>query len=189
MAQPVRLVLVFMLMLGGCSLLSPSTDKTRYLDHYMQECASFVLTLCNRAKMQPSDPWMTSLNSIEGFDYQWGFVYELRVRETHIANPPADGSAIRTELLSVVSKEKVAPDVRFQLALTTRYRGEPKIVKVGDNLFEFYNAKTFTCADELCADVEALVGREGVVTLEFTQPQNPDMPLLAQRIVSFEAAQ
>ena len=45
---------------------------------------------------------MTSLNSIEGFDYQWGFVYELRVRETHIANPPADGSAIRTELLSVV---------------------------------------------------------------------------------------
>ena len=55
MAQPVRLVLVFMLMLGGCSLLSPSTDKTRYLDHYMQECASLrsdplqPLPKCSRA--------------------------------------------------------------------------------------------------------------------------------------------
>ena len=189
MVQPVRLVSVLtLLLLGGCSLLSPSTDKTLYLDHYREECASFFLTLCNRVKTQPSDPWMTTLNAVEGFEYQWGFVYELRVRETHIANPPADGSSIRTELLSVVNKEKVAPDVRFQLALTTRYRDEPKLVKVGE-LFGFHNAKTFACSAELCADIETLVGREGRVTLEFTHPQNPDMPLLAQRIVSFEAVQ
>ena len=188
MTQPVRLVSVFMLvLLGGCSLLGPATDKTLYLDHYMEECASLVLTLCNRVKTQPSDSWTTTLNSIEGFDYQWGFVYELRIRETRIINPPADGSATRVELLKVISKEKVAPEVRFQLALTTRYRGESKLVKIGDNLFEFHNTKTFTCTDELCADTEALVGQEGQVTLEFTHPQNPDMPLLAQRIVSFEA--
>ena len=43
MTQPVRLVSVFILvLLGGCSLLSPSTDKTLYLDHYMERmCQSF----------------------------------------------------------------------------------------------------------------------------------------------------
>ena len=189
MTQPVRLVSVFILvLLGGCSLLGLSTDKTLYLDHYMEECASLVLTICNRVKTQPSDSWMTTLNATEGFEYQWGFVYELRVRETHIANPPADGSATRVELLNIISKEKVAPEFRFQLTLTTSYRGEPEIVKVGENLFEFHNTKMFTCADELCADIEVLIKQEGQVMLEFTHPQNPDMPLLAQRIVSFKAA-
>ncbi len=191
MVKPTRSTfLVLSLLLSGCTLLNPSTVKTLYLDHYMQECASFFLTICNRIKAQPEDPWATTLNYIEGFEYEWGFVYELRIRETHIFNPPADGSDTRTELLETLGKEKVAPDLRFQLALTTRYQGEPELEKIGDNLFELHRTKTFACVSpELCTEIEGLIGREESVTLEFTHPQVSGDPLIAQRVISFEAAQ
>ncbi|HSM63010.1 MAG TPA: heparin lyase I family protein [Gillisia sp.] len=43
--------------------------------------------------------------SIEGFTYEPGFVYGLIVKKTVVENPPADGSSIRYELVSIVSKE------------------------------------------------------------------------------------
>lgn len=179
-----------LLWLGGCGLLNPAAEKTLYLDHYMEECASFFLTICERAKEREGDPWRTRLDGIEGFSYEWGFVYELRVRESRIINPPADGSSIRTELVEIVRKEKVPSTNRFQIALTKLVRDEPAVVAVGERLFEFHNTKTFACiTDALCADIRTLVAQAGVLTLEFTHAETSDDPLLARRIVSFEAYQ
>ena len=46
-------------------------------------------------------------DSIVGFDYEPGYMYDLIVRKIRIEDPPQDGSSIRYELIRVVSKDRV----------------------------------------------------------------------------------
>ena len=46
------------------------------------------------------------LTGIEGFNYEAGYEYRLKVRKTHLANPPEDGFNFEYELISIISKEK-----------------------------------------------------------------------------------
>lgn len=52
-----------------------------------------------------SDWQVLPLTGIEGFDYEEGYAYRLKVEKTHLANPPADASNIRYKLLEVLSKQ------------------------------------------------------------------------------------
>ena len=45
------------------------------------------------------------LTGIEEFDYEEGYAYRLKVKKTHLANPPADASNVRYKLLKVLSKQ------------------------------------------------------------------------------------
>jgi hypothetical protein len=46
-------------------------------------------------------------DSIEGFDYEPGYIYHLKVKKQKIKNPPMDGSSISYRLVKTISKEKV----------------------------------------------------------------------------------
>jgi hypothetical protein len=56
--------------------------------------------------------WQNFYTQIHGFDYQPGYLYRLRVRETDLppAQVPADASSIRYDLVEVVEKTR---DPRF----------------------------------------------------------------------------
>lgn len=43
-------------------------------------------------------------DSIEGFEYEPGFVYDLLVRKIPVKDPPMDASSIRYELVRILSK-------------------------------------------------------------------------------------
>lgn len=43
---------------------------------------------------------------IEGFEFEQGYIYTLKVEIIHMANPPQDGSDIRMKLISLISKTK-----------------------------------------------------------------------------------
>lgn len=61
-----------------------------------------------RIKEEKENYWyVVHLNSIEGFSYERGYEYSLKVEKTHLANPPADGSDIRYKLIEIASKVKV----------------------------------------------------------------------------------
>ncbi len=61
------------------------------------------------------NPWewqKLSFNGVQGFSYERGHEYELRVKRTIIANPPADGSDRHYELVRIISDKLVAePDL------------------------------------------------------------------------------
>lgn len=54
-----------------------------------------------------SQTWEYFYSPIEGFNYQPGYVYTLKVKTEPIKNPPADGSSVKYTLIEVVLKEKV----------------------------------------------------------------------------------
>jgi len=66
------------------------------------------------------DAWTTH-GSIKDFDYEWGYTYDVIVKEEKIKNPPQDGSSIKTTLISVVSKDKVSEQTPFEIQLTWVY--------------------------------------------------------------------
>lgn len=63
---------------------------------------------CLQVRNSESEEWRNLFASIEGFSYEPGNSYELRVEVTPIANPPADASSLKYALKEVVSKKKTA---------------------------------------------------------------------------------
>ena len=47
------------------------------------------------------------VNFIDGFEYEPGFLYTLKVKITHLADSPQDGYSVRIKFLSLISKTKV----------------------------------------------------------------------------------
>jgi hypothetical protein len=90
---------------------APTVTKTLFVAEAQADCQGEVPQKCLQVRDTESEPYRNLYSSIEGFDYEPSYVYELRVEATPVANAPADGSAVRYRLLEVVSKRK-APDAK-----------------------------------------------------------------------------
>ncbi|WP_290888149.1 META and DUF4377 domain-containing protein [Arenimonas sp.] len=69
-------------------------------------CTGVAQQLCLQVRTQPGAPWELHYGDIEGFDWKMGVEYVLRIRETTVANPPADGSARRWQLIEVLDSSE-----------------------------------------------------------------------------------
>ena len=53
---------------------------------------------------------------IKGFDFEWGYAYKLKVKETKIG-PLSDGTNFEYSLVKIVKKEKVSDTINFLLVI------------------------------------------------------------------------
>jgi hypothetical protein len=83
-----------------------SVSKTLFVAEAQADCQGEVPQKCLQVRESESEPYRNLYSSIDGFDYEPSYVYELRVEATPVANAPADSSAVRYRLLEVVSKRK-----------------------------------------------------------------------------------
>jgi heat shock protein HslJ len=88
---------------------SEGMEKTLYVGPELVDCVGVVPMKCMQVKERPEDEWQLFYSAIEGFSYEPGYTYELRVREEPVENPPADGSALNWTLIEVTSKTASAP--------------------------------------------------------------------------------
>ncbi|MDR3429072.1 META and DUF4377 domain-containing protein [Silvimonas sp.] len=58
---------------------------------------------CLQVRESADQPWTMLYGGIDGFNYQPGTLYTLRIKETKVDNPPADGSSIKRSLVSVLT--------------------------------------------------------------------------------------
>ncbi|MBX3192248.1 MAG: DUF4377 domain-containing protein [Labilithrix sp.] len=61
---------------------------------------------CMQVRGSDKEEWTLLYQSIEGFTYEPGNAYELRVAAKAAGKPPADGSSRRLRLVEIVSKKK-----------------------------------------------------------------------------------
>lgn len=83
-------------------------EKTVYVGPTLVDCVGVAPQQCLQVKESPDEAYRLHYDPIEGFDYEEGYEYELRVREETVENPPADASAVRWVLIEVVSQTPVA---------------------------------------------------------------------------------
>ena len=67
-------------------------------------CTGVAPMLCLQVRTQPGAAWQLHYGEIEGFDWQVGVEYVIRVREYAVANPPADGASLRWVLEEVLER-------------------------------------------------------------------------------------
>lgn len=94
------------LLLAGCR----SATEPGYLVRVLEiapakvDCYGVFLQECFQVREIGAAEWELLYEGIDGFSFDSGFSYVVRVERTTIKDPPADGSSYRWRLLELISK-------------------------------------------------------------------------------------
>ena len=97
--------LALLLLVLGCAGPSEPDPRAVTMDvaSELVDCHGFVAQQCLRVSMGPGGPWMLFYDQIEGFEFEPGYDYTLRVERRGV-RPVPDGSAFTWRLLQVMRK-------------------------------------------------------------------------------------
>lgn len=84
------------------------TVKTLFVDAKRVPCEGEGISECLRVRESPTGEWTLFYRTIEGFTFEPGHSYELRVEVSSVGNVPADASSLHHRLVEIVSR-KAAP--------------------------------------------------------------------------------
>ncbi len=111
-------LLTGMLLSTALFLLSCSSDDNTQdglvnlrVNYFTLGCEALFSTQCLQVQEGGEiggDEWFNFFGSIENFDFEAGFVYDLAVQKTKVENPPADGSSFNYRLVRIVSKTEAS---------------------------------------------------------------------------------
>lgn len=103
------------------------TIETWWINSAKKDCVGVGPMSClqiHKGENLDSEEWQFFYNSISGFEYEPGYIYQIKVKVTPKEAPiPADASSLNYELVEILSKE---PDVKMKITNIW------KVVKVGD---------------------------------------------------------
>lgn len=85
---------------------SYKSEKTLIIASETKDCTAVAPMKCLQVKEKESESWSHFYSNIEGFTYESGFEYVLKVKTEKIENPPIDSSSVRYILVKEVSKTK-----------------------------------------------------------------------------------
>ena len=99
------LVLLAAVALQGCSLADLDQDIfTLYVAPHTVECEGVGPMECLLVREDPGAPWRTFYGAIQGFIYEPGWEYSLRVARRKVADPPADRSSFTYHLIRILEQ-------------------------------------------------------------------------------------
>jgi hypothetical protein len=89
----------------ACDAFGPS-ERIAVLDIAPEQvaCVGVSQQTCLRVRERPDTAWTLFYFGIEGFTFEPGFEYTLRVAIRTVKNPPADGSSLAYRLLETMRK-------------------------------------------------------------------------------------
>ncbi|MCD7976580.1 MAG: DUF4377 domain-containing protein [Tannerellaceae bacterium] len=98
-----------MMILFFCSLLiscnQPENVENLVVASSTVDCIGVGPQKCLLVKSEGETDWTFLYSGIEGFNYQPGYEYLLKVRKEEVENPAADQSSIRYVLVKEISRE------------------------------------------------------------------------------------
>lgn len=104
-AAPV-LAIFTMIQCGTTPAASAADEKTFIVGPQTADCTGVAPMKCLQVKEKPTDNWSNFYTNIEGFTYEPGYEYVLKVKTEKVENVPADASSIKYTLIKQVSKTK-----------------------------------------------------------------------------------
>lgn len=104
---------------------SKDNEKTFYVADTLVNCTGVSTQKCLQIKENEKDNWKSFYGKIEGFNYEVGYVYKLKVEVSKVENPAADASSIKYILLEVLDKTKTPVSLA---------KGSWMVVKIKDRI-------------------------------------------------------
>ncbi len=132
------------------------------------ECESYHLTECMLVTgANDTDPKLF-YDVIEGFDYQWGFDYELLVSEE------TNAFGQRFELVDILEKSRNPSQDNF--SYTARYAGE-SIVRISEGEYKLAGGSLMICDTDVCESLESSLIQNQSMLLNIGYGSQPGDPL------------
>lgn len=159
-------------LLASLMIISCKDDEIEIVNlrvnHHRQSAVGFTPTLVFLTQEDEtigSDAWQYHYWDISGFNFEWGYVYDLEISKRHLDNPPADGSSIEYILEKIVSKNPVDENTSFELILKSKTIGIVPSIVVGDAIsgFQLMDQTAINCSS-LCQELEQTLDAENEVT-------------------------
>lgn len=116
--------------------------------------------------------------NVDGFQFEWGYFYTLKIKKTRLKNPPMDGSDVRYELVRVVAKEHVPIEFTFKMQLVkflqldnvAQNEDELAIRALSDTTYRYFDAINFSVPQLLKPEFDAVfvqgISRSGTFYFE-----------------------
>jgi hypothetical protein len=156
---------VFALTLVGCDP-QPAETITVRIDHYQEPCGEQTPAFCLRV-LESSDPEIPAATSIEGFEYEWGHIYEV-VASAHPL-PTDEQTAYEFELVEVLDEQVVDPESRFSLRLSADH-----LARVDNVQFKLLNDLSASClTTTVCSIIAEAMRHDAEFDVELTHPERP----------------
>lgn len=121
-----------------------------------------------------TDTWKKFYSTIDGFNYQPGFIYDLKVLVEPIDNPPADASSFKYTLQKVQSTQVV--DIETQFEIDLKISGQSFISNNAD--YKILNEITIDC-NTLCKVLDELIQNHDHIVGTFKRISNASILLLS----------
>ena len=157
---------------------------TLKVNHYKQSGNALMpnqFLLVQEEAAIDGDDWYFFYSGIEGFDYELGYVYTLKVEKEIIGNPMADGGSINYKLIEEIGKEKVASEISFEILLSRTYDDsffEPFFTKTDHSTFKLLDGTQIDCAN-LCDELTEKLAVKEAITGVFQHSENNSLELTA----------
>jgi len=165
----------------SCSDESFETSNMR-INHFQQTAIGVgqrLVNLIQEGNEIGTNDWSYFYNNIEGFDYEQGYIYDLSVIKETIINPPADGSSIKYILNRIISKERVANNITFEIRLKSVIMSNPPSFVTGNNNsgFKILDTIEIDCND-LCDEMIQMLETENELLGVFNHTDSGSIKLL-----------
>ncbi|MCP9200092.1 DUF4377 domain-containing protein [Gramella sp. GC03-9] len=119
------------------------------------------------------EDWSYFYDPIEGFEYEPGYIYSLRVRKVKVADPPQDASGFLYILVNQRSKEKVPDTEVFDVKI--KWDGTSFITN-RENTMYLHDRYKIDCRS-MCPDLQEQLETREEVTASFLHGPNGDLLL------------
>ncbi len=159
----------------GSDDIQPQTIDMR-INHYQNTGTGeglFLTLLVQKDNNIGSNTWTKFYQPIEGFDYQPGYIYDLKVVVEQVNNPPADGSSLKYTLQEIKSAQEVANETPFDVDL--KINGQSFITTTSG--YELLGQIKIDC-NKLCDELEAKLKNQDLVVGTFTRIQSNEIKLI-----------
>lgn len=123
--------------------------------------------------------WSELENSISGFDYELGYIYDIEVNKETIENPGMDENGIKYSLKKIVSKTKVPLDTKFNITLSRKFSSgfEAYISKNELSEYKLMLQTKVDCGELFNTLEENLLNKRGLIG-EFTHVDKQTIKLI-----------
>jgi len=162
---------------SGSEVVNRSEVVNLRIDHHRATAFGFAPTLVMLSQEDEqigSENWLYFYDWIEGFEYEPGFIYDLRVRKYYIENPLQDGSSIRYVLDQLISKTEVPADEVFEIKLKW---GQHNFVEK-DNERLLINQKIEINCETLCEELISRLEQDEQVVGNFVRESSDKIKLV-----------
>jgi len=157
-------------------------NETMIINNHKVECKLYNeanATLCLQAKIKDQGDWfLLKENEIQGFNYSWGYDYELEVEVEDLINPPEDSPAEKYTYKKEIQKSLVSTIKAFEISIshspTTNYIKE---VSGKDNTYKIFDEKDIICSPDICAELNQLTTDNKAILMELKHQAPASKPL------------